>query len=106
MLYHREMNLADYLKAERGRSGQVARACGLLPSFISQISTGKRTPPVEHCAAIEAATGMCVRRWELRPVDWRRIWPELIDVPGAPGPLVDVAAAKPQAQPAVVCDAE
>ena len=31
--------------------------------------------PAEHCASIEAITG--VMRWELRPKDWYRIWPEL-----------------------------
>lgn len=27
---------------------------------------------------------MAVRRWELRPDDWYRIWPELIGAEGAP----------------------
>lgn len=28
---------------------------------------------------------MGVRRWDLRPDDWHRIWPELIGAEGAPG---------------------
>jgi len=32
--------------------------------------------PAEYCAAIEKTTG--VRRQELRPDDWRAIWPELV----------------------------
>lgn len=40
--------------------------------------------PAVHCAAIEAATGGAVRRWDLRPDDWDRIWPELIGQAGAP----------------------
>jgi hypothetical protein len=31
--------------------------------------------PTEHCAAVHVLTG--VPRWELRPEDWDRIWPEL-----------------------------
>lgn len=27
---------------------------------------------------------MQVRRWDLRPADWHRIWPELIGAEGAP----------------------
>lgn len=41
--------------------------------------------PVEHCTAIEAAVNGAVRRWDLRPDDWYRIWPELIGAEGAPG---------------------
>ena len=33
--------------------------------------------PPEHCAAIETATG--VKRRDLRPDDWQRIWPELAE---------------------------
>ena len=42
--------------------------------------------PADHCAAIEAATERAVMRWELRPNDWHRIWPELVGMPGAPKP--------------------
>ena len=41
--------------------------------------------PIEYCPAIERETG--VMRWELRPSDWHRIWPELIghaDAPAVP----------------------
>lgn len=43
-----------------------------------------RIPGPENCVAIERATGGAVRRWDLRPDDWHRIWPELIGVEGAP----------------------
>lgn len=36
-----------------------------------------RGVPVEHCAEIERLTGGQVRRPQLRPIDWLRIWPEL-----------------------------
>jgi DNA-binding transcriptional regulator YdaS (Cro superfamily) len=43
-----------------------------------------RIPGPENCVAIERATRLAVRRWDLRPDDWHRIWPELIGADGAP----------------------
>lgn len=43
-----------------------------------------RIPSPENCVAIERATGGAVMRWDLRPDDWDRIWPELIGTEGAP----------------------
>ena len=40
--------------------------------------------PPEECFAIEQASGREVMRWDLRPNDWWRIWPELIGKKGAP----------------------
>ena len=37
----------------------------------------QRGVPIEHCAAIEAATNSIVTRRDLRPDDWQKIWPEL-----------------------------
>lgn len=43
-----------------------------------------RLPSPENCVFIEQATEGLVRRWDLRPEDWRRNWPELIGADGAP----------------------
>lgn len=40
---------------------------------------GKRQLPAEKCAAIESATSRQVTRHDLRPIDWREIWPELAE---------------------------
>lgn len=40
--------------------------------------------PVEHCAAIERVTNRKVTRFQLRPMDWQQIWPEMMELPGAP----------------------
>lgn len=72
----------------------------------------ERGVPVEHCSLVERATAGEVRRWDLRPNDWHRIWPELQGSDGAPDvahsvpdaawphpsgrPLIDVAAAAVQ----------
>jgi DNA-binding transcriptional regulator YdaS (Cro superfamily) len=37
-------------------------------------------------ADIERVTHGEVRRWDLRPLDWHRIWPELKGTDGAPTP--------------------
>jgi DNA-binding transcriptional regulator YdaS (Cro superfamily) len=43
-----------------------------------------RQPSPEYATAIEVATERMVPRWESRPEDWHRIWPELIGSEGAP----------------------
>ena len=43
-----------------------------------------RQPSPEYAVSIERATGGRVRRWDTRPNDWHRIWPELIGIEGAP----------------------
>lgn len=43
-----------------------------------------RQPSPEYTIAIEFATEGKVRRWDLRPNDWWRIWPEQVGTPGAP----------------------
>lgn len=80
------MELADYLRADRGRAVKLAKLCARTSSFISQLATKRRPVPAEHCAQIEAVTAFEVRRWDLRPHDWHRIWPELIGTEGAPNP--------------------
>lgn len=78
------MRLSEYLIQERGLAARLARATGLSPAFLSQVAGGVRPCPADRGAAIESATGGVVRRWDLRPADWYRIWPELIGAEGAP----------------------
>lgn len=85
------MQLAEHFDADWGRMARLARHLGLSPAFLSQIAKGVRPAPAERCAAIEQATSGAVRRWDLRPRDWHRIWPELIGAEGAPALPVDGA---------------
>ena len=63
--------------------GALAELIGANQTTVSMWRTrGKGRVPTEYCAAIHAATG--VPRWDLRPDDWHRIWPELIGADGAP----------------------
>lgn len=82
------MKLKDWCNEKRGRATFLAAALSVPASFISQMLSEdpkKRRPiPPQHVPAIERATGMRVRCWEMRPEDWYLIWPELIGHPDAP----------------------
>ena len=83
----RTMNLDAYLSQPGSPSmAAFARDLGLNPDQVRQWRHGhdNRRPSPENCAAIEAATSRAVMRWDLRPDDWHRIWPELIGSKGAP----------------------
>ena len=80
---------------------QAIDAVGGVPTMASLLGVstkavyfwrdGRRKVPVDKMAQIERLTGRLVRRWDLRPDDWHRIWPELIGAPGAPEPRQEVA---------------
>ena len=78
------MKLIDYVRQRRGLTNEVAGRAGLAPAFVSQIANGVRPAPVQHVDAIGRACNGEVRRWDLRPTDWHRIWPELVGAEGAP----------------------
>lgn len=78
------MHLSTYLGEERGRAARLAAATQESPAFLSQIASGRRPCPASLAVDIERESEKEVRRWDLRPDDWHRIWPELIGAPGAP----------------------
>ena len=67
-----------------GGPTKVAAELGVSAQAVCFWRDAKRSFPVEHCARMEALTSGAVRRWDLRPDDWHRIWPELIGAEGAP----------------------
>lgn len=67
-----------------GGVSEVARRLGVKPPTVHQWATGARPVPAHMAPSIEAACMPAVRRWDLRPDDWHRIWPELIGAEGAP----------------------
>jgi DNA-binding transcriptional regulator YdaS (Cro superfamily) len=67
-----------------GSQVALAARLGVTKAAVNQWKGGGREVPLQHCAAIEIATGRMVMRWHLRPDDWHRIWPELIGAEGAP----------------------
>lgn len=79
------MDLKTYFALKRGNQAAVAAETGIHASLLSVWASCKRPVPTPAAVPIERATGMVVRRWDLRPDDWHLIWPELIGVKGAPG---------------------
>lgn len=81
----RRMNLSAYLDGlERGQRKELADALGVSSAYLYQMATARRPVPPDLAPAIEQHTSNLVRRWDLRPDDWHRIWPELIGSDGAP----------------------
>lgn len=70
----------------KGGVGEFATRIGVSSVYLSQLSARQdgRVPSPELAVQIERATAQAVRRWDLRPDDWHRIWPELIGADGAP----------------------
>jgi DNA-binding transcriptional regulator YdaS (Cro superfamily) len=93
------MNLHEYLSSPGALSvAELAKEIGLTGTSRNQqvwqwqhAHEGRRPNP-EYCVAIERATANRVKRWDLRPDDWHRIWPELIGKKGSP-PVPEVQAA-------------
>lgn len=77
------MDLGTYLSTIESATSFADRL-GKTAVQISHWKTGFRPVPIEHCAEIEKITNGLVSRKDLRPVDWHRIWPELLDRKDAP----------------------
>lgn len=71
------MNIAQYLHKSGITQSEFARSIGTTQPFVWQWTKGLRPVPVEWCADIERVTNGAVTRRDLRPDDWKRIWPEL-----------------------------
>lgn len=86
------MKLSEYIKSNPGAGIRLSSGLGISPSYLSQMSTGHRPIPVITAVRIEELTEGAVRRWDMFPADWYRIWPELLKTDGAP-PAPEAAAA-------------
>lgn len=81
------MTLREFLDT-LPRGGLAALAATLERStvYVLQLAArqdGREAGP-ELAVRVEQATAGAVMRWDLRPADWHRIWPELITAEGAP----------------------
>ena len=93
--------LKTWLSAERGRGVRLAACLHVPPSFVAKMASGDKSIPLEHATAIEKFTGGFVTRRDIRPDDWRDIWPELAESePNQP------AAPANQAQAAINSEAK
>ncbi|SEL13142.1 DNA-binding transcriptional regulator Cro [Roseateles sp. YR242] len=73
------MHLSDFFAQEHGAQAKLAKATGIPAPLLSQWASEDRPVPPVRCVEIERATGGAVTRRDLRPKDWREIWPELAD---------------------------
>ena len=70
------MNLTDYIKANADKEG-FADACGTTLGHLRNVGYGYRACGERLASAIESKSAGKVTRKELRPSDWKQIWPEL-----------------------------
>lgn len=87
LLQNARMDLDAFLKQEDSpKPAALAKRIGVSNDQLRQwrFAYGNRRPSPSKCVDIEVASQMSVRRWDLRPDDWHRIWPELIGTEGAP----------------------
>lgn len=74
------MDLKTYLSLnERGTAKKLASSLGVSNSYFSQMVSGISPISIPRCVEIETATGRQVTRQDLRPDDWKAIWPELAE---------------------------
>jgi DNA-binding transcriptional regulator YdaS (Cro superfamily) len=59
------------------RRDDFARQCGTTYAFLRNVMYGQRIAGEKLCVRIERESGGAVTRQDLRPCDWREIWPEL-----------------------------
>jgi DNA-binding transcriptional regulator YdaS (Cro superfamily) len=79
LLYDASMSALQVAIESAGGQAALAQLIGVKQQHVwNWLNRGNSVPP-EHCAAIEQATSGAVTRRELRPDDWRRIWPELAE---------------------------
>jgi DNA-binding transcriptional regulator YdaS (Cro superfamily) len=63
---------------------RLAATAGVADQYLYQCLTGRRDMDAAEARRVETATNHQLRRWHLRQKDWHLIWPELIDMAGAP----------------------
>jgi len=81
------MDLKTFLKnlADDSAREEFARDCDTSTGHMRNCIyvPGKLLAPAT-CVLVEKNSARAVMRWDLRPDDWHRIWPELVGQPGAP----------------------
>lgn len=76
------MNLKTYFSQINSKSiNELSLDIGVSAAQLRQWVHGyqNRRPSPENCVAIEFVTDKKVTRKDLRPNDWQKIWPELVD---------------------------
>lgn len=80
MPYHRGMNkLRHFFESGALSVSDLARGLDVSVPTVAQWCRGTRPVPIARCLAIERMTDGAVTRQDLRPDDWREIWPDIAD---------------------------
>lgn len=79
------MDLATYLRElpEEQREA-FAVAAGTTRYHLRNVAFSGKPCGIELAVGIERESRGAVKRWDLRPDDWHRIWPELVGRKGSP----------------------
>ncbi len=56
-----------------------AKRCATSVSYLRKACSIKQRIGAELCSAIERESGGAVTRKHLRPLDWKLVWPELVN---------------------------
>jgi hypothetical protein len=79
------MDLKTYLAPMAGQArDEFAKRCDTTRGHLQNVMYGIKTCATDLAVSIERESVQQVRRWDLRPLDWHKHWPELIGVEGAP----------------------
>lgn len=79
------MDLKTFLSdMDQDEREQFAKRCGTTLGHLQNVKYGTKSCATDLAVNIERESGNRVRRWDLRPEDWFRHWPELIGRKGAP----------------------
>jgi hypothetical protein len=87
------MKPSDFLR-QLGETERAAFAasCGSTAGHLRNVAFSGKPCGVLLAVQWERESQFAVRRWDLRPGDWHRIWPELVGTEGAPAVEVRDAA--------------
>jgi len=79
------MGLAEFIKPlELKAREDLARLAGTTFLHLRNVAFSGKSCGIQLAVDIERVSAGAVRRWDMRPDDWHRIWPELIGAEGAP----------------------
>lgn len=73
------MKLKAYFDQKRGRFTALANELEISSSYLHQMVDGARPMPHEMAVKVEEFTEGEVSRVDCRPLDGRKVWPELVN---------------------------
>ncbi len=80
------MKLSMFLRPlDADKRERLALDAGTTSAHLRNVAFSSKPCGIHLAVGLESLTDRAVRRWDLRPDDWHRIWPELIGAEGAPG---------------------